>query len=56
MKAAYIWQMINQEGRYLPFFLFFIGVFVRFSTRVVQKHHKKLLGGNPCQKPLAEKS
>jgi hypothetical protein len=23
MKAAYIWQMINQVGRYLPFFFFF---------------------------------
>jgi hypothetical protein len=31
------------------------GVFVRFSTRGVQKHHKKLFGGNPCQKLLAEK-
>jgi hypothetical protein len=31
------------------------GVFVRFSTRGVQKHHKKLFGGSPCQKPLAEK-
>jgi hypothetical protein len=34
---------------------FFYGVFVRFSTRGVQKHQKKLLGGNPCQKLLAEK-
>jgi hypothetical protein len=24
--------------------------FVRFSTRGVQKHHKKLFGENPCQK------
>ena len=24
MKATYIWQMINQVGRYLPFILFFI--------------------------------
>jgi hypothetical protein len=47
MKATYIWQMINQVGRYLFiffFFLFFYGVFVRFSTRGVQKHHKKLFG------------
>jgi hypothetical protein len=28
---------------------------VRFSTRQVQKHHKKLFGENPCQKLLAEK-
>jgi hypothetical protein len=34
---------------------FFNGVFVRFSTRGVQKHHKKLFGGNTCQKLLAEK-
>jgi hypothetical protein len=34
---------------------FFYGVFVRFSTRGVQKHHKKLFGENPCQKLLAEK-
>jgi hypothetical protein len=28
---------------------------VRFSTRGVQKHHKNLFWGSPCQKPLAEK-
>jgi hypothetical protein len=28
---------------------------VRFSTRGVQKHDKKLFGGNTCQKLLAEK-
>jgi hypothetical protein len=28
---------------------------VRFSTRGVQKHQKKLFGGSPCQKLLAEK-
>jgi hypothetical protein len=28
---------------------------VRFSTRGVQKHHKKRFGGSPCQKLLAEK-
>jgi hypothetical protein len=28
---------------------------VRFSTRGVQKHHKKCFGGSPCQKLLAEK-
>jgi hypothetical protein len=28
---------------------------VRFSTRGVQKHHKKLFGESPCQKLLAEK-
>jgi hypothetical protein len=58
MKATYIWQMINYVGRYLlffNFFNFFYGVFVRFSTRGVQKHHKKLFGESPCQKPLAEK-
>jgi hypothetical protein len=32
-----------------------LGVFVRFSARGVQKHHEKLFGENPCQKPLAEK-
>jgi hypothetical protein len=38
------------------FFLkgFFNGVFVRFSTRGVQKHHQKLFGGSPCQRLLAE--
>jgi hypothetical protein len=41
MKATYIWQMINQVPWDL---LFFYGVFVRFSTRGVQKHHKKLFG------------
>jgi hypothetical protein len=30
-------------------------VFVRFSTRGVQKHHKKLFWENLCQKLLAEK-
>jgi hypothetical protein len=47
MKATYIWQMINYVGRCLFFFFFgdfFYGVFVRFSTRRVQKHHKKLFG------------
>jgi hypothetical protein len=34
---------------------FVYGVFVRFSTRGVQKHHKTLFGGNTCQKLLAEK-
>jgi hypothetical protein len=24
MKAPYIWQMVNQVGRYLPFFFFFL--------------------------------
>jgi hypothetical protein len=28
---------------------------VRFSTRGVQKHHRKLFGENPRQKLLAEK-
>jgi hypothetical protein len=28
---------------------------VRFSTRGVQKHQKKLFGGSLCQKLLAEK-
>jgi hypothetical protein len=28
---------------------------VRFSTRGVQKHHKKLFGESLCQKLLAEK-
>jgi hypothetical protein len=36
-------------------FIFSHGVFVRFSTRRVQKHHKKLFGESPCQKLLAEK-
>jgi hypothetical protein len=44
MKAAYIWQMMNQVGRYFFFFLIFYGVFVRFSARGVQKHQKKLFG------------
>jgi hypothetical protein len=52
---------INQVGRYLSVFVltfifnFFYGVFVRFSTRGVQKHHKKLFAESLCQKPLAEK-
>jgi hypothetical protein len=36
-------------------FIFSHGVFVRFSTRGVQKHYKKLFGESPCQKLLAEK-
>jgi hypothetical protein len=32
----------------------FYGVFVRFSTRGVQKHHKKLFGGSPCRKLFAK--
>jgi hypothetical protein len=58
LKATYTWQMINGVGRYffkINFCDFFYGVFVRFSTRGVQKHHKKLFGGNTCQKLLAEK-
>jgi hypothetical protein len=53
-KATYIWQMINQVGSTSPSF-FVYGVFVRFSTRGVQKHHKKRFGENPCQNLLAEK-
>jgi hypothetical protein len=29
---------------------------VRFSTRGVQKHHLKLLGGSPCQKLFTKKN
>jgi hypothetical protein len=36
-------------------FIFSHGVFVRFSTRGVQKHYKKVFGESPCQKLLAEK-
>jgi hypothetical protein len=32
------------------------GVFVRFSTRGVQKHPNMLFGGSPCQNLLAEKA
>jgi hypothetical protein len=32
------------------------GVFVRFTTRGVQKRHKNLSGGSPCQKLLAKKA
>jgi hypothetical protein len=49
---------LNGVGRYIFFFnfeIFFNGVFVRFSTRGVQKHHKKLFAESPCQKLLAEK-
>jgi hypothetical protein len=50
---------INQVGTFLGFFfyfcVFFNGVFVRFSTRGVQKHHQKLFGENLCQNLLAEK-
>jgi hypothetical protein len=38
----------------VPFFDF-DGVFVRFSTRGVQKRHKNLFGGSPCQKLFAKK-
>jgi hypothetical protein len=54
MKATYIWQMATfyNWGRYVPFSSFFFlifwdlfyGVFVRFATRGVQKHHKCFLG------------
>jgi hypothetical protein len=55
LKTTYIWQMATKWG---SFFLkdCFYGVFVRFLTRGVQKHHEQLFGGNPCQKPLAEKA
>jgi hypothetical protein len=46
LKATYTWQMINGVGRCLFFFFFFCGVFVRFSTRGVKKHHKKNWGKN----------
>jgi hypothetical protein len=61
LKATYIWQIATKWGTVVPsspplFFLFlFYGVFVRFSTRGVQKHHKKLFGESPCQKLLAKK-
>jgi hypothetical protein len=63
MKRGYIWQMANKSGRlkvgtflfFLNFFKFFYGVFVRFSTRGVQKRHKKLFGESLCQKLLAGK-
>jgi hypothetical protein len=45
-------------GRYFFLIIFLIcfnGVFVRFSTRGVFKPPSKNLGGNPCQKLLAEK-
>jgi hypothetical protein len=38
----------------IALFLFVYGVFVRFSTRRVQKHHKNFLGKS-MSKPLAEK-
>jgi hypothetical protein len=46
--------MATKCGR-LGNFFFFNGVVVRFATRGVQKHHKKKVGENPCQKLLAEK-
>jgi hypothetical protein len=36
-------------------YFYFYGVFVRFSTKGVQKHHNCFLRENPCQKLLAEK-
>jgi hypothetical protein len=48
----------DKWGRSVPYYYFlliFYGVFVRFSTRGVQKHQKKLFGGSTCQKLLAEK-
>jgi hypothetical protein len=48
LKPTYIWQMASKWGRSVPsFFLIFLilfyGVFVRFSTRGVQKHQKQIL-------------
>jgi hypothetical protein len=39
----------------MALFFFNYGVFVRFLTRGVQKHHKKRFGENPYQKLLAKK-
>jgi hypothetical protein len=49
MKSTFIRQMAIKWGRQLPFFIYlifviFYGVFVRFSTRGVQKHRKSFLG------------
>jgi hypothetical protein len=43
-----------EKKNFFPF-IFSNGVFLRFSTRGVQKHYKQLFGESPCQKPLAGK-
>jgi hypothetical protein len=48
-------EKIERERKNFFHFIFSHGVFVRFSTRGVQKHHKNLFGESPCQKLLAEK-
>jgi hypothetical protein len=59
MKATCIWQMATKSGTMVLnkniILDFFNGVFVRFSTRGVQKHHNQLFGGSPCQKLFAKK-
>jgi hypothetical protein len=60
LKATYIWQMATKwgtrVGRYLLFFeIFFNGVFVRFSTRGVQKH-QKTFWGKSMSKTIGRKS
>jgi hypothetical protein len=55
MKATYIWQMINQVGRYFFFLLFFFMAFLCVSQQGEFKNTIKTFWGNPCQKLLAEK-
>jgi hypothetical protein len=47
-------EKVEKKKTFFPF-IFSHGVFVRFSTRGVQKHYKKLFGESPCRKLLAEK-
>jgi hypothetical protein len=45
MKATYIWQMINQVGRYLPFFSsFFLEIFLWRFYAFLNKGIKNFLG------------
>jgi hypothetical protein len=58
MKATYIWQMINQVGRYLLFFIFnfnFLWRFCAFLNKGSSKTPLKTFWENPCQKLLAKK-
>jgi hypothetical protein len=57
MKATYIWQMINQVGRYLPFFSFFLWRFLCVSQQGEFKNTtaQKTFWGKSMSKTFGEK-
>jgi hypothetical protein len=57
MKATYIWQMINQVGRYFFFLIFeiFLWRFCAFLNKGSSKTSQNTFWESPCQKLLAEK-